>query len=507
MLKERRYSFNKTHLSTAKETKNSAYKYKPKEHQAKLMNSSLSNKLWSMVKSNALKALPQKPLSKDFMDSRTVIRKTKSINNFNSNKRIVYEDVKKINAKENTTLIKNTFKNLRTSYNDKTKNLCRQTCKYLLYYVKSLGEHNTDIWKLTKNIAFNIILIFKKTNDRCEINIVLPMKSIVKLMVKGLLIRKYYNQINPIQLAKSVKSEIEIFLRIFGFKTIQVRFDVNDTELHKFYELYAIQTDNNRVRKMSSFSLNDTISPSDRKKLALDSENDKEEIQSLVDIIREDYEKRLVRFNKLYFESKKEKQSSIAFDELQRARLYKTNYDNKVMFLQNQKELPRQRSSIKNQKPIIKRFTMAQGLLQTHTTSENAEKRSNSLMNNSMKKHGSIFLKKDRSGSLIINNTKLSSGSRLYISNAGEQKIRDFYKPDNSENIDKALDFIDKKNLATVSFGKFKKAIEGIVRENNASKFGYKASEDDMVGEVYVDNFVLENNMDLFNNYFEDYNF
>lgn len=509
MLRERKLSSTKSQIAITKDRLGSAFQYKTTKYQHALRGASLSNKLWNMVKSKAIESIPKNGLTKQRSVIKTECKRTKSLSRINSTKQILYNDMRTVCTKQENTMMKDTMQNFRISYKDKTDKLCRLTCKKLLRHLKDTGEYNSKIWKLDRNVDFWFILTNKKNEKSCDIKISWIMRYVVIAMVGALITNQYYNIVDHEKLSSLVKVKIEGFVNAYAFKPVQVRFETTDNELYRFFELYTIQHENLKDHIASNMTIKKLSKLHNIKiKNVIDTLTHKDDISIICELLNIDYEKLFISHNKLYTQVPREPQQENRPPMCQDLSeiLDKPQSTNKALFLKRYKEIQRQASSSKEKRPIEKRFTITQSLIRKQTDSINGDIDHNPQPVRILKKYQTNALHRERSGSILQNSLIQQSGSKLYISTQGERKVQDFYRPDNTEHIDKALEFIKKKNFAAVSFGKFKNVIEGKEKDVYVSKFGYKADVEDINKDLMVSNGVLEDNVELFNNYFEDYN-
>lgn len=502
MLKENLLPFSKTQLSLKRDVIGSTFQFKNAMSRPKLMTTSLSNKLWSLLKSKAISSVPQNPKAEVKTEARPVHRKTRSLGMPGTVRRMDQKRVTIVSTKQENIMARDSNKNFKFTFTEKFDRLTKLTCANLMKYLRRAGELNELIWNLDRQVSFHVVLIMKKTEDSCEVKFSLSMKTIIKLVVKLLLFKELYGVCNSDKLLEPIKQRVESLIKRFAFNTTKILLSSTDNQLYKLYELYSIEGLNARITLGSDISIDDEAKLNQsRAYQTLDTQMDKEEVSILYELLNEDYETRFLSNNKVYIQPKADKepdqkaQAIHALSEL----FGESKIGNRGLFFHKHQEAIRQSNFVKENRPITKRFTISQGLVYKNLDADTGKE------NATLKRYPSNSFQRDTSGSAISNGVHRFSGSKFFINGTSDRMPKDLYKQDNIDHINKALDFIEKKNFAAVSFRRFKNALESNAKENYTSKFGFNKDLKADSGKKIISG-ELEDTVDLFNNYFEDYN-
>lgn len=502
MLKETKGSQRTINLHISKHSFGYSLNYKPSANQPRIMMTSLSNKIWDMVKLKALSSVPKSLKASKFDTLRTRLRtksleKTMKTMKTMKTKQVSLEKTIVVPASKDEKKAKISFQTLKLKYAEKTKKVVKLACVNLLQYIKKQEAHRDRIWQLDTNIDFHVVLTSKKTNLSCDVQFTVGMKGLMVTLVRILVVRKVYCNKDSDQLSKLLKEKIETFLMRYSAKSIEIRLDSSDHDLNKLYELYRL--DPNRVLsknpKPESVAQYRPVTS-----VSLDTLTDKEDVTLLYELLDFDYQKRFIRKSKLYLKSRSLPQYDFSAPVSQdpSKTVKELRFMDRNIISTNHRKLFKEPSIVKERLSDSRPFGIKKGFIQRQMGPEPNSKHM------ILKGYKSSALRKDSQISLMANYMAQGSTSHIFKSSKWEKKVGELYKPNNTEQIDSALALIARKSFAGITFGKFMKVTDRKPSEQTASNLNCK-------DDVRVDNAIgrgesraLENNLEIFNSYFED---
>lgn len=461
--------FKSSGIKSEKDSAMDAFTYQCVTKPPKLMQTSMSAKLWSIVQYDSKRSIAFKnqtnSVSRDLMRS-----KTQSLNLLSMRLHPFSKKFKMIDTTKDSKILAKNAANTKYDFEDKCVSASRLIFKRLMRDIEEDINDDNLCWDWKRKVNFNIVIYKERTCKACELDFTYPRLKIVKLLVKAFVEYKFMKDTDINEVVNRMKKEIQKLFNVIEDKQIKLSVEEDDSTLIKVFELYMMESNKD---KQNNNQIDTNIYGYDSEKL-----NRLPRVEGLTawvvkKIIKFDYQNKFINFNQPYISMKyKNVRPNMGKFDLSLGIDNPRALINTTILKNSSKVNP---TTKKNRPSILKRVTIGNIKHQIFAKNDQANKPQ------ADKESAKLSLRKSRTDSIQAKNYMNSlvksienSGSNIYIHSNAEKKIEKMYIQNNLENVDRAIDFIEKQNLNEIGFDEFQRFVDGNLKVHKVSKLTAK---------------------------------